>query len=135
MDNSVSAFVSLISKRKTGFEYKDMHEDMGPYFYDAPVSLLNKLTPTTNENAMRWREKCRQNIALKKSKNMVKLNEGDEVSVEKYSWAYNRQKIEKLIVHDADKRQFYWPSGGIMFTLSKKQVDTIKKALLQKVEA
>ena len=42
------------------FGYKDMTEDMGPYFYACPQLILNLLTPTDNENALAWRKRCRE---------------------------------------------------------------------------
>ena len=40
------------------FGYKVMDETVGPYYFDAPKVLLNKLTAPLNENAREWREKC-----------------------------------------------------------------------------
>lgn len=40
------------------FSYKDMDETMGPYAYDCPKSIIKLLTPTDNEFALKWREKC-----------------------------------------------------------------------------
>ncbi len=44
--------------------YKDMSEDMGPYNYDCPASILDLLSPTDNAYALEWRQKCRANLAL-----------------------------------------------------------------------
>lgn len=46
------------------FGYKDMTENMGPYNYDCPASVLDLLTPTDNAYANEWRSKCRANLAL-----------------------------------------------------------------------
>lgn len=54
--------------RKTGeFYYKDMSEDMLPYYYDCPPSILKLLSPTTDESALEWRRLCREKAAQKKS--------------------------------------------------------------------
>ena len=45
------------------FIYKDMSEDMLPYFDEAPVKVLDALTPTSNENANTWRAACRTHHA------------------------------------------------------------------------
>lgn len=50
------------------FLYKEMDETEGPCYYTCPVSILNLLTPTENEIANDWREKCRQYHAEKKAK-------------------------------------------------------------------
>lgn len=51
----------------TNFYYKDMSEDMGPCESDCPVSILKLLSPTTDDFALAWRERCRENAARKKS--------------------------------------------------------------------
>lgn len=45
-----------------GFCYKDMSEDMGPYYYDCPAKVLDLLTPTESEYAKAWRAKCRERL-------------------------------------------------------------------------
>ena len=54
--------------RKTGeFYYKDMSEDMLPYYFDCPLSILKLLSPTDNESALEWRKQCREKAERKKS--------------------------------------------------------------------
>lgn len=48
--------------------YKLMEESTGPYYYDAPKVLLDKLTPTDSEYAIEWRRKCRDRAAARKVK-------------------------------------------------------------------
>jgi hypothetical protein len=70
----VSAVVILTSTGKeaygyfTGytFGYKDMSEDMHPYYYDCPISILNLLTETESENAKEWRRRCKERHEEKK---------------------------------------------------------------------
>ena len=45
------------------FTYKDMSESMGPGEATAPAKVLSLLTPTDNEWATAWRERCRANLA------------------------------------------------------------------------
>lgn len=40
------------------FMYKDMDETMGPYQYECPKSIIKLLSPTDNECALEWRQKC-----------------------------------------------------------------------------
>jgi hypothetical protein len=47
----------------TIFGYKDMDESMGPCEAECPAAILDLLTPTTNEHALAWRERCRTFIA------------------------------------------------------------------------
>ena len=41
---------------------------MHPFYYQAPMSIINLLTPTDNENANAWREGCRKYAREKKEK-------------------------------------------------------------------
>ena len=49
------------------FAYKDMSESMGPCYYDCPLSILKLLSPTDNEYALSWRNKCKVRAEQKKS--------------------------------------------------------------------
>lgn len=48
------------------FCYKEMDETMGPFYYDCPLKILNLLTETSNEEALNWREKCKDNFLYNK---------------------------------------------------------------------
>lgn len=50
------------------FGYKDMEESMGPCEAECPERILSKLTPTTNEHALEWRERCRARLRLRSRK-------------------------------------------------------------------
>jgi hypothetical protein len=45
------------------FGYKDMDETVGPCECDCPAGILDLLTPTEYPYAIKWREKCRANLA------------------------------------------------------------------------
>ncbi len=49
------------------FWYKDMSEDMLPYYFDCPLSILKLLSPTDNESALDWRRRCQEKAERKKS--------------------------------------------------------------------
>lgn len=50
--------LDLIAKeRNGGWGYKGMSEDMGPYHYDCPLSLIERATDPTNDSAREWRQK------------------------------------------------------------------------------
>lgn len=51
---------SVDMKDYFNFSYKDMDESMGPGCYDCPASILDLLSPTDNEYALTWRQKCRE---------------------------------------------------------------------------
>lgn len=137
-DKPVSAVVIKTSTKNGEFGYKDMDETMHPYYYDAPISLINKLTPTDNENANEWRNKVRQRHAEeKKLKASNVLVNGMKVNVAGMFGKYNGKDITELTVHDIENRKFYWNEGGVIFTLQHKQVKQIKIKVLeeqQKVE-
>jgi hypothetical protein len=57
----VSAIVCLLHYQPNSyhnFGYKDMDECMGPYYTKCPRSILEKLSPTKDSNAIRWRNYC-----------------------------------------------------------------------------
>lgn len=53
------------------FGYKAMSETIEPFYYDCPESILKLLDCTTDESALKWREKCWENIKKKKSPNAL----------------------------------------------------------------
>ena len=72
----VVALVFLLDYRPNdrGFDtgYKDMDETMGPCESECPERILQLLTPTTHEYALAWRQRCRVNIAQRKSFRIAK---------------------------------------------------------------
>lgn len=95
-ENEVWAFVALIdfSKPKgtdrTNFAYKDMDENCLPYYFNCPEKILNLLSPTDNENALKWRDSCRRQIAKKKElvpgvlikfERAIPFTNGDELQI------------------------------------------------------
>jgi len=53
--------VILMSFSPTEWAYKEMAEEMMPYYYDAPISMIKKLdalNPQVEGNARLWRDKC-----------------------------------------------------------------------------
>lgn len=71
------------SKDYFNFYYKDMDETCGPYVYDCPATILDLLSETDHEWALKWRQECRANIEKKKAarKNPKSLNNLPEGSV------------------------------------------------------
>lgn len=49
--------------RNPGWGYKDMDETMYPYNFDCPKRILDKVGPTNNEEALRWRAACKEYAA------------------------------------------------------------------------
>ena len=48
-------------RERENFWMKVMSEDMGPFYYDCPESILRLLSPTDNQYALEWRRQCREN--------------------------------------------------------------------------
>lgn len=67
-ETTVHGSVVLTSSDKPSFNfgYKAMSETSGPFSYDCPKSILDLLSPTTNENALEWRRACREKLAKPK---------------------------------------------------------------------
>lgn len=60
--------LDLIAKeRNGGWGHKGMSEDMGPCYYDCPLSLLNKADPVDVGYAVEWRKKVREYHAKRKT--------------------------------------------------------------------
>ena len=101
---AVVFLTSVDMKDYHNFSYKDMDETVGPCYYDCPKSILDILSPTDSEYAIKWREKCYEQI--EKNKNPDALNnlpedtiievimpcetkyykEGDIVQLQKIKW-------------------------------------------------
>lgn len=84
--------------------YKDMCESMDPFYYDCPAGVLALLTPTDNENANKWREECRKNIARKaeERKNGAKkpfVPTGVTVSVVGKSWVITSREYQEKVMY------------------------------------
>lgn len=73
--------VSLTSRKRGEFSFKNMTEDMGPYYWDCPARLLDqldRLAPNPGQSAIEWRTKCREKLAAKR-KPKQKLSPGQIV--------------------------------------------------------
>jgi hypothetical protein len=71
----VYGMICLWTLRRGEFGYKELGEDMGPYYYDAPlriVNLLDELSPKPLGFALKWRESVRAYHAHQKSKRVAK---------------------------------------------------------------
>jgi len=49
----------LLDKSNGNWGYKDISEDMHPYYYDCPLRLINR-GGGHNEQSMKWRDQVRQ---------------------------------------------------------------------------
>lgn len=68
--------LTRIDRRDGYFMTKVMEETAGPYYYEAPKSILKQLSPTTDENAIQWRQQCWK---LAKGPKLSSCKEGDVI--------------------------------------------------------
>lgn len=69
---NVLGLVVAYQHRNDGMTFfKYMAEDEGPYYIDAPPSLIRKLSPPANQNAKRWRQECLANHTLSDGESSV----------------------------------------------------------------
>lgn len=66
------------SKSGEQFGYKDMSESMGPCEASCPQNILDLLTPTENQHALDWRQRCGENL----KRRARKLDDGDRIRLE-----------------------------------------------------
>lgn len=111
----VYAMVCLTSVRERYlFAYKDMSEDMGPYKYDCPKSIIDLLTPTDSEWANEWRQKC---LAKKKELSLAKLPLGAKIEATMpFDTSHYRNGEKVILTKTKDYGQAYWSTGWVRFT-------------------
>ena len=63
-DKSYTFGVVFLTQISGGWGYKDIDETMGPVESHAPAAILDILSPTTDQWALDWRERCRLNCTL-----------------------------------------------------------------------
>lgn len=98
---------SVDSRDYFNFSYKDMDESMGPCECDCPLSILNMLSPTEDEWALAWRQRCREKAQDKNT--LGKLPIG---SIIEYEWQGKKQQAVKR----DPAYQFKTPWWGIVGT-------------------
>lgn len=61
-----SVSTKYCSRNQYELIYKTISESSHPFYYDCPKSILNLLSPTEDDEANKWRAKCRENIGFVK---------------------------------------------------------------------
>lgn len=87
-----------------GFGYKDMDECMGPWIHNCPERILNLLSETDSEYAIKWRETCREKIAIRKAR--PKLKKGHWLKLETPLKFANGESRDTFFIQNAKKRIF-----------------------------
>lgn len=117
------AAVILTQTDKDMFYYKEMSETEGPRYYDCPMSILKKLSPTDNEWANEWRARClaRANKLAEARKQHVDLPSLPIGSVIRFEWNGEDKWLQKC----APNHQFktaWWKVAGEHKYFSKKRI-------------
>lgn len=96
-DGARSGIVALflLSKDKRSYGYKDMTEDMHPFYYDCPLSIIKAAGPTLNLQAREWRAKVAEAHEMKKKKRAVvsHIKKGDLLTFEGNAGTYRVDTI------------------------------------------
>lgn len=126
----VFAVVCLLSYRPNDYYnigYKDMSEDMHPYYYNCPERILKLLTPTDNEQSNEWRRKCWERIQARK--NRPRLKKGMVIKFAepirfRNGWTEQQFRVE-------DPRRLLFSSGGIHYKLTRWILDRVPFQVVQ----
>ena len=122
-DGRVIGMVVLTSVRNNdyyNFAYKDIDESCGPGYYDCPKAIINMLTPTDNEWANEWRQKC---LNRKKEKSTIeKLNELPIGTTIQYT--LSNGAVEKVYKHPAGYqfKKPFWMHESNTYYVKKKYI-------------
>lgn len=121
-DNYISAIVCLTQFHDHEFMYKDMSEEMGPYEYNCPFSILQKLSPILHDGigdiwAKEWRNKCLETIFLKEV-----LQRHNKIKIK-----FDGEEVELVKVQDSRffKGKPYWTDGMLRYSDKYITVDSI----------
>lgn len=97
------------SKDYCNFSYKAMDETEEPYLYDCPKAILDMLSPTDNEYALRWRNKCA--IYRNKSGRLRALPIGAEIEVQ---YGSRMLRLTKYAARFSSMQPF-WSADGYRY--------------------
>lgn len=61
-DNSFVFAAVILTQISGGWGYKDLDETVGPVESRAPAAILDLLSPTTDNWALEWRQRCRAKL-------------------------------------------------------------------------
>lgn len=136
---TVWAGVCLTGRNEGSWGYKSLTEVQLPYYFDAPASLLKKLSATTDADAIKWRETCQKAIAEKKALKEKVANvrtilvNGMVVDTKGLFGTVKGVEIKSLHVTDISNRRFWSPDVGISYVLKPKQIKTMLQRVTQGV--
>lgn len=124
---AVVAGVALHHMKRGEWVYKEMTEEWGPCECKCPASILKLLTPTDDEYAKRWREKCWARIKQEKEDAKFAKEATDGYAVKIWDAAgFLPTYIQKLT--PSNMKRSYRISDAIVGTMERaqKMVDEAK---------
>ena len=123
----IFALVYLISRAPNSyfnFGYKSQSEDMGPNASKAPAKILDLLSPTDNEYALAWRERCRSHAEFKASRpSLAGLKHGDVVILHRKMQFTNGASLDRFEIRirfgKGGRRLPVLHSGGVNYRIPR----------------
>jgi len=105
------------SKSYHNFGYKEIEESMGPYQCNCPEDILDLLSETESEYALKWREQCRENA--KKNKHKRKLKDGTLIRLDHELKFTNGDREQAFIYRKIGRKtRFENPRSGQMYKIT-----------------
>lgn len=98
--NFITLYLLDCDKKAAG--YKAISEDMGPYYFDCPLKLLNLTTTAINQSSEEWRAKVR---AYHESK-AVAWAPGAAVEVHGKPYTLVEKRARSWVIRDPSGRVF-----------------------------
>jgi len=112
-----AGIVILMSFSADQWRYKDMTEEMMPYYYDAPISMIKKLdalNPQVEGNARLWRDKCL------KQKAKVSVPDGLTIRFTR-PLDFRSFKEDTFKIHKEGRKTFFIAGNGMKCRITKWQ--------------
>lgn len=127
-ENNVSVWACIVetcgqdrSDPYFNFGYKAISETSGPYKCDCPKSILDLLTETDNEYALRWRAACREKFAK------PKLSDLPVGTVIRFTiWDNTEYVLTKMAPNFQFKRTWWYNSRSNKYVPSRRIPDSFE---------
>lgn len=127
----VFAVVCLLDYRPNdyyNFGYKDMSENMHPYYYNCPERIFKLLTPTDNPSAREWREKCWKRLQERKVR--PRLQKGKVIQFES-PITFSSGRRESTFRIDNPQRLWVSDRYGWRYKLSRWVIERLPYRILE----
>jgi hypothetical protein len=104
--------INYLRKRAYNLQYRIISEDEGPNCFNCPTEIINKLSETTNQYSLHWRNRClEENKRI--NENYVLPKKDVSIEFEKpLTYFHNGVRYEdKVFVRCHNRRQTYYPQS------------------------